>query len=390
MTSPLLDLLDRYPDPPHPSLKAWDATDTLLVDTTFPAGAVPNASDVLVVDGDRYGALALTLAHRFPRAAIRVYQDLVTGVAALENNRERLADAGMELGEVTMCTERQQAYDGGTHLIVQLPKVVAGVQEIAETAARYASPEAVLFGGARLKFLVPAMTEALSKGFSQVNAGLARQKSRVLSASGPIPQVVSRFPESATRQVTVGEQEVSLEVRAFGETFGGTQIDAGSALLLAHLPEFSAGAAVHDLGSGNGSIAAALALRYPEATVSASDVSRSAVRSTLATLEANALAGRVSAQVSPGLEGVAPRSLNAVVLNPPFHQGGRVDDQLAAGLFADAARALTPGGVLYAVWNSHLQYRGQLERLVGPTTQLARNSKFTVTASRFTSPERKN
>jgi 16S rRNA (guanine1207-N2)-methyltransferase len=33
------------------------------------------------------------------------------------------------------------------------------------------------------------------------------------------------------------------------------------------------------------------------------------------------------------------------------------------------------------VWNSPLQYRPALERLVGPTRQVARNAKFTVTVS---------
>jgi len=40
-----------------------------------------------------------------------------------------------------------------------------------------------------------------------------------------------------------------------------------------------------------------------------------------------------------------------------------------------------PGGELWCVWNSHLRYRSLLERLVGPTRQVARNPKFTVTAS---------
>jgi len=42
---------------------------------------------------------------------------------------------------------------------------------------------------------------------------------------------------------------------------------------------------------------------------------------------------------------------------------------------------LAPGGELWAVWNSSLQYRPALERLVGPTRQVARNAKFTVTVS---------
>ena len=42
---------------------------------------------------------------------------------------------------------------------------------------------------------------------------------------------------------------------------------------------------------------------------------------------------------------------------------------------------LAPGGELWCVWNSHLRYRPHLERLVGPTRQVARNPKFTVTVS---------
>ncbi|MGO7984119.1 methyltransferase, partial [Rhizobium johnstonii] len=62
--------------------------------------------------------------------------------------------------------------------------------------------------------------------------------------------------------------------------------------------------------------------------------------------------------------------------------GATVHVGIATKLFADAGRVLAPGGELWAVWNSHLGYRGALTRLVGPTRQIARNSKFTVTASK--------
>jgi len=50
-------------------------------------------------------------------------------------------------------------------------------------------------------------------------------------------------------------------------------------------------------------------------------------------------------------------------------------------LIEAAARVLAPGGELWTVYNSHLQYRPSLERLVGPTREAGRNPKFTVTAS---------
>jgi 16S rRNA (guanine1207-N2)-methyltransferase len=55
---------------------------------------------------------------------------------------------------------------------------------------------------------------------------------------------------------------------------------------------------------------------------------------------------------------------------------------IALRLFAEAGRVLRPGGQLWAVWNSHLAYGPALERAVGPTRQVARGPKFTVTASR--------
>lgn len=57
-------------------------------------------------------------------------------------------------------------------------------------------------------------------------------------------------------------------------------------------------------------------------------------------------------------------------------------DGVARGLFAEAARVLRPGGELWCVWNSGLGYRPALREAVGPTRQVARNPKFTITASR--------
>jgi len=51
-------------------------------------------------------------------------------------------------------------------------------------------------------------------------------------------------------------------------------------------------------------------------------------------------------------------------------------------MLAEMRRVLRPGGELRAVWNSHLDYRPALQRLVGSTRQVARTPKFTVTASR--------
>ena len=201
----------------------------------------------------------------------------------------------------------------------------------------------------------------------------ARQKSRVLIARGPQH---GRDPQS--RQAT----HDGLVVAAFGGVFAGPSIDIGTRFLLDHLPEsIPMDGTVIDLASGTGVVAAWLARQHPELAVLACDQSTAAVASTLATAAANGVADRVTVTRDDALSTLPDSSAAFIALNPPFHSGAAVHTGLAAHLFADAARVLRPGRELWTVWNSALRYRSELERIVGPTRQIARNGKFTVTAS---------
>ena len=128
-------------------------------------------------------------------------------------------------------------------------------------------------------------------------------------------------------------------------------------------------------------MAAWLAHARPTLRVTATDRSAAAAASARETAEVNALADRIHVTQADGLELLADASEPLIVLNPPFHSDAALHTGIAAHLFEDAARVLAPGGELWCVWNSHLRYRPLLERLVGPTRQVARNAKFTVTAS---------
>ena len=72
------------------------------------------------------------------------------------------------------------------------------------------------------------------------------------------------------------------------------------------------------------------------------------------------------------------RSADLVLLNPPFHDGTAIDATLVHGLLDAASRVLRPGGQLWMVHNSHLRYRAELERRVGPARQRARDRRFTI------------
>jgi 16S rRNA (guanine1207-N2)-methyltransferase len=115
--------------------------------------------------------------------------------------------------------------------------------------------------------------------------------------------------------------------------------------------------------------------------VIATDRSAAAVASARATAEANGLADRIEVTHDDAGSRIPDASVDVVLLNPPFHLGSSVHTGAATRLFEAAARMLRPGGELLTVFNSALAYRRELATLIGPTSQLRRTPKFTVTRS---------
>lgn len=375
MDHPGLDLaaLRRWPDVDGPDPSAADAADRLLLDEAATAIAEAEPDTVVVID-DAYGALTLGAAE-LGATGLRVHQDLLTGERALDANAARLAPAtrfrrcGFEPGLVT----------GATTVLLRLPRSLDRLAEVAALIAAHADPRVRVFAGGRIKHMTPRMNDVLRTVFDRVDVTHARQKSRVLIAGGPRPGAAA--DALATWPHRHYDDAAGLTIAAHGGVFAGSSIDIGTRLLLAQFDQLPAAATAADLACGSGVIAAALARAQPELTVTATDRSALAVASARVTAQANNVADRVDVVRSDGLETLADRSHDLVLLNPPFHSDAALSTGIANHLFAEAARVLRPGGELWCVWNSHLRYRPALNRIVGPTRQLARNSKFTVTVS---------
>lgn len=359
-----LDALKRWPDVEGPDLPASDAADRLILDESRAArDAVPPGTVVVV--GDAYGALTLGSADE-GATGIRVHQDPLTGEEALVANAE-----AARIGGFTSHGLDAALFAGARVVLLRLPRSLDALRDIAATIALHADPSVVVFAGGRLKHMTVAMNDVLRAHFGRLDISHARQKSRVLIAREP--------HDGAEPQPACAEHD-GLVVCAFGGVFAGTSVDIGTRFLLEHLPTPPGSEAI-DLACGTGVVAAALARRHPNLRVYATDQSAAAVASARATAAANGVADRVDIVRDDMLRSRPDGSADFIALNPPFHAGAAVTDALAPRMFADAARVLTSGGELWTVWNSALRYRSALERLVGPTRQVARNTKFTVTAS---------
>ncbi|MEZ5150003.1 class I SAM-dependent methyltransferase [Rhodococcus zopfii] len=366
----LFTRLRRLPDVEAPNLVAVDAADRLLLDEADAALAAAPAGTVVIVD-DQYGALTLGAAVRHDSTGLRVHQDSVVGERALAGNADR---EGL--------TDRYTRYDldaalmtGARVVLLRLPRSLSALDEIAETIARHADPGVVVFAGGRDKHISRAMNDVLGRSFADVHASRGRQKSRVLTARSPMPG-------PSTYPVTDTLPDLGLAVVAHGAAFAGPRLDIGTRFLLEFLPRTRRDAAVAvDLGCGTGILAVSLARQNPDLRIVATDQSAAAVASAVATAAANGVADRVEVLRDDAASTLPDNSVDLVVCNPPFHIGAAVHTGAAEKMFAAAARILRDGGELWTVYNSHLNYRGTLKRVVGKTDVAGRNPKFTVTRS---------
>ncbi|MHC5797967.1 class I SAM-dependent methyltransferase [Lacisediminihabitans sp. FW035] len=364
-----LDRLRRWPDVEAPNLFAVDASDRLILDEASLAVSAAPPGTVVVIN-DHYGALAIGAAANLGATGVRVFQDALVGEAALSANARGITS------EVRSLPLGRELLSGARVVLLQVPRSLAELDEIAGEIARWADPDVVVFAGGRIKHLSLTMNSVLTKHFGRLDVSLARQKSRVLIARQPFV-AASGFP------VREYNDELGLWVCAHGAVFAGAKLDLGTRLLISVLDgALPTATTAIDLGSGTGILAATLARSRPGISVIATDQSAAAVASSLATMHANDLADRVTVMRDDGLKSQPDASADLIVLNPPFHVGATVHTGLADRLFRDAARVLRPGGELWTVYNSHLAYRPTLQSVIGSTREVVRNNKFTVTSSR--------
>ena len=359
----IFDDLRRWPDLESPELRAWDAADTLMLDE---AGDLLPGAEVTVI-GDEYGALTLGALDR-GAANVRVHLDRLSGELALTNNGDGAYEP-LPL-DSTLLT-------GATVVLLRLPRSLDALDEIAALIAAHAHPDVVVIAGGRIKHMTVTMNEVLGRHFGRVDVTHARQKSRCLLARQPL----AGPPTEPRRKY---HADLGLWVVATGGVFAGTSVDIGTRALLGVLDRVGAFQSAVDLGCGTGILAAFLArqaaARGTGGRVLATDESAAAVASTALTAQANDLDVTVTRD-DAGSQ-IPERSVDVVVLNPPFHTGAAVHSGVSTKLFEAASRMLRPGGELWTVYNSHLDHRPTLERIIGSTRQVTRTPKFTVTVSR--------
>jgi 16S rRNA (guanine1207-N2)-methyltransferase len=271
-------------------------------------------------------------------------------------------------------------------LLVRVPKSLALLEDQLLRLAPSVHPGTLVIGAGMVKEIHTSTLQLFERILGPTRTSLARRKARLIFCD-PDPDVLAARPDDPWPQRYAFPADVpGAGALLAGRTvvnhagiFSAEKLDIGTRFFLEHLPVPGDGGHVVDLGCGNGVLGLAAALAAPGAEVTFVDESFGAVASAQETFRANAdPATRARFVVADGASGLAPGSVDLVLNNPPFHSYQASTDATAHRMFADAKRALRPGGELWVVGNRHLGYHVQLARLFGNCRTVAGNPKFVI------------
>lgn len=177
---------------------------------------------------------------------------------------------------------------------------------------------------------------------------------------------------------SIGSPE-NLPLQSKPGIFGWNKIDQGSALLINQLPEFlqSFGAenqpqSLLDLGCGYGFLACAAA-QEGLTKITATDNNAAALKA----CKANFAALKVDGTVIAGDAGSQlEEHFDAIICNPPFHQGFNIDGELTAKFLTASKRLLAPRGRALFVVNNFIALEKKAQDYFPRVREVARSGSF--------------
>ena len=176
------------------------------------------------------------------------------------------------------------------------------------------------------------------------------------------------------KQFNIDIAGITLTIASLPGVFSSGSLDNGTRLLLENLPSQINGS-VLDFGCGAGIIGAFVNKKQPKTKVELVDVSALAIASSKKTLELNQLTGKVFA--SDALSNINGQ-YNAVISNPPFHQGIKTNYHATESFLKDIKKYMAKNASLTIVANNFLKYAPILKAEIAEPELLINSKGFAV------------
>ncbi len=355
-------------NPKNDLLRAWDAADEYLLHQVDELNELSKQSSVLIVN-DSFGALCIALADYRPLM-------MSDSFLARQGMVENLSLNGFKQGQVGFDNDLQEETQTFDIVLIKIPKSLAMLEH-----QLYSIRKSLLSG---TRIIAAGMTRSIHKStlhlFEKIlgptTTSLAKKKSRLIfvARDESINEGQSPYPEEF-----IVEADREYTVTSHANVFSRDRLDNGSRLLIENIPVSDGYQQIVDLGCGNGLLGLIAASLNERATVLFTDESYMAV----ASAKHNFVAAfgdhrHADFKVTNCLQGIADKSKDLVLSNPPFHQHNATGDAIAWQMFIDARRVLKPQGELRVVGNRHLGYHSKLKNLFGNCELVASNRKFVI------------
>jgi len=259
-------------------------------------------------------------------------------------------------------------------IILTLPREKARLDMLTHLAVDLFPDNGVLYVVGENRTGIKSSPGVLRKHFDRVDKlDYARHCTLIRAVE---PKAAQPFKASDYRQTWhITDHGTQIRVCSWPGVFAHGELDAGTQLLLDHLPDLPGGATVLDFACGAGVIAATLLQRNPAIHCTLSDNSALACLAAEASLAANGMTAKVVA--GDGLAGIEGR-FDMIVSNPPFHTRHKSNIRLSPELLAPVRNFLNPGGQLLLVANRHLPYGRWLDEVFGHYETVTANQRFQV------------
>jgi 16S rRNA G1207 methylase RsmC len=276
----------------------------------------------------------------------------------------------------------EPATEGFEINVLQVPKSLEMFELYLHQLAATAGPDTKVACAFQTRHFTPRLLEIASKYAKDVQQSRAYKKARLLLLGDFI---LTTSKVSPLTELTYG----GVTYQQFPGVFSANHIDYATQFLLdewatnPRLLEIASPIEILDVGCGNGIIGDQLLGRYPEAQLTATDISSVAVDSTLLNLSNHGYENRTKVMIAASISAIEePKRFDLIVTNPPFHDEYQTDISVSLDLFNEASERLSATGYLVVVANRHLNYLTHLRRYFDEVIIVAENDKFVVYRSR--------
>jgi 16S rRNA (guanine1207-N2)-methyltransferase len=202
---------------------------------------------------------------------------------------------------------------------------------------------------------------------------VTRGHGRVLATSRPrhLPGLRSRLADwrNVQRLAIAGSERDWV---SYPGVFAAGRIDDGTALLLTVLPALHARARVLDFACGSGVVSAAALGAQPELAIDMLD------NDSVALEAARENVPGARAVLGSGFAETRGQRYDAILSNPPLHQGIARTHGLLQRLIADAPAHLAPAGMLQLVVQRRIALDRELQQHFGKIGIVAQNDRYRV------------